>query len=181
MLSFYRNVITKVAETTNFITKISKTKSRSNLASYYRGTLTKQSGLAGIAGSQNKQYASRNPNKFKTGGIVATAVQPTNTKNKSKKQKSSHKLSSIQDAIAPLKTSGTATTSTGGGGDGRPSTSGGGIVLASTTTNIVRKVKTKLKKKKSSTNSQNATNTAAKDAIATYISTKAGTAGSCSS
>uniref|UniRef100_A0A1I8PWI4 Peptidase M14 domain-containing protein n=1 Tax=Stomoxys calcitrans TaxID=35570 RepID=A0A1I8PWI4_STOCA len=135
-----RNVITKVSETTNFIAKLSKTKTRTNLATSHRGTLAKQT-VPGLSGISQHKSQTRNPNKFKTGGIVATAVQPTNTKNKTKKLKSSHKLSSgLQDAaMPPLKINGNNTSS-----------SGGGIVIASTATTIVRKVKTKLKKKKSS-------------------------------
>ncbi|XP_073832565.1 nna1 carboxypeptidase isoform X10 [Musca autumnalis] len=185
-----RNIITKVTETTTFLSKISKNKSRNNLATTYRGsTVNKQTSTTGGGGGlsgvtmQHKLHT-RNPSKFKTGGIVATAVQTTNTKNKSKKSKA-HKLNNLQDVMGPLKIN---------GADVRPSTSGGGaIVLASTATTIVRKVKTKLKKKKSTaansqnvatnTNSSNATtNSAVKDGIVTYISTKAsGQVGSCSS
>ncbi|XP_061386765.1 cytosolic carboxypeptidase 2-like, partial [Musca vetustissima] len=191
-----RNLITKVTETTTFLTKISKSsKSRSNLAvGTYRNTMNKQINTNGGTGATNvtgqyKPHHLRHPSKFKTGGIVATAVQTTNTKNKTKKSKS-HKMHNLPNVdgggAGSLKTNPTA--------DVRPSTSSGGaIVLASTTaTTIVRKVKTKLKKKKSSgttnTSTHNtATNTnsssnAIKDGIVTYISTKASvTAGSCSS
>ncbi|XP_058978077.1 cytosolic carboxypeptidase Nna1 isoform X3 [Musca domestica] len=173
-----RNIITKVAETTTFLTKISKNKSRSTMAvGTYRSTVNKQTNTTGggnpngVGGQQHNRIHTRNPSKFKTGGIVATAVQTSNTKNKAKKSKA-HKLNNIQEVTSEI----------------RPSTSSGGaLVLASTATTLVRKVKTKLKKKKSSstTNSQNAatntnnSSTVAKDGIVTYISAKA--AGSCSS
>ncbi|XP_075156266.1 nna1 carboxypeptidase isoform X2 [Haematobia irritans] len=171
-----KNIITKVTETTTFIAKISKNKSRTNLATCHRGALSKQTvgggGLSGISNQHKSQ--TRNPNKFKTGGIVATAVQPTNAKNKTKKLKSSHKLSTglHESTMAPLKING--------------SNANGGIVLASAATTIVRKVKTKLKKKKSSTNVSTivAANTASlKENSSTAYSnpTKSLLGGSCSS
>lgn len=144
-----------MAETSTFITKITKTKSRSNLTTSYRST-NKTLVVNGSVANQPK-HQGRSSNKFKTGGIVATAVQPSNNaKIKSKRHKTSSQK--LQESLGPLKIHGNSGggggTGGGGGGDARPST-GGGIVLAATATTIVRKVKTKLKKKKSPTNVQN--------------------------
>ncbi|XP_065365462.1 uncharacterized protein LOC135958483 [Calliphora vicina] len=141
-----RTTISKVVETSKILTKISKSKPRNNLA------ITHRAG-AKQTGTQHRTHG--RSNKFKTGGLVVTAVQTGVSSNGAAGAKKNKKLKSLQNKLA--NTSNSNANNVGCVEARRPSThnnnsSNGGLIMAATATTIVRKVKTKLKKKKLSTN-----------------------------
>ncbi|KNC23764.1 hypothetical protein FF38_13825, partial [Lucilia cuprina] len=143
-----RTTISKVVETSKIFTKISKSKPRNNLASSQRS-------LNKPALSQHKTHG--RSNKFKTGGLVVTAVQTGVGGAAAGASKKNKKLKSLQNKLP----NNNHTNNIVSNEARRPSTvnnysSGNneGLIMAATATTIVRKVKTKLKKKKSSTNTK---------------------------
>ncbi|KAM7348746.1 nna1 carboxypeptidase isoform 7-T7 [Cochliomyia hominivorax] len=161
-----RTTISKVVETSKILTKISKTKSRNNLTTIHR---------SGAKQSTVPHKSHGRSNKFKTGGLVVTAVQTgVSGTAAAAGAKKNNKLKSLQNKQPNIGVSNFNITNSGCGGTEaprRPSTQnnninnnvnctsgGGSLIMAATTTTMVRKVKSKIKKKKISSNSkQNST------------------------
>lgn len=145
----FRTTISKVVETSKIFTKITKTKTRNNLTTSHRN----------VAKQTNTLHKSHGrTNKFKTGGLVVTAVQ-TGTNGTNGAAKKNKKLKSLQNKLPNTSGGGVNLNINNGPDMRRPSTqnnndAGGGLVMAAAATTIVKKVKTKLKKKKISTNTK---------------------------
>nr|XP_036218369.1 uncharacterized protein LOC106625653 isoform X6 [Bactrocera oleae] len=144
------NALSKIADTTQLITRLTKSKSKtrsnhsqstanrnSNISIHQQGGPLTQVNKAGVQGI----------NRFKTGGIVVTAVQQSSTK----KVKKHHRSNKSQHSLVAAGVSGVSkkeqNNSTGGGT--LPSKTSLSIKSSLSTSTFARKVKTKLAKKKS--------------------------------
>lgn len=146
----FSNALSKIADTTQLITRLTKSKSKtrsnhsqstanrnSNISIHQQGGPLTQVNKAGVQGI----------NRFKTGGIVVTAVQQSSTK----KVKKHHRSNKSQHSLVAAGVSGVSkkeqNNSTGGGT--LPSKTSLSIKSSLSTSTFARKVKTKLAKKKS--------------------------------
>ncbi|XP_054728956.1 cytosolic carboxypeptidase Nna1 isoform X2 [Anastrepha obliqua] len=153
------NALTKIADTTQLIARLTKGRSKSRGHGHATAKRTNNANSHQQAGLSSNTSKARIPgvNRFKTGSIVVTAVQQSSTKKVKKVHRSSKShlsLSCVADGTCKKDQT------NGAGGSTKLSKTNLSIKSSLSSNTFVRKVKTKLTKKKSSHSREETTNIA---------------------